>query len=381
MPYARTTLRLILPLWSSCAGSTLAQQADRLDPDKVQAATQAFTEISRDVQALGDWSDQAALFETIMDQAWRDNQWDSEPDRFARELASAVTRIPPWQFNDRMNKMTDMIGERYNLDTGQRARFQARIMREAAGFAISNAEVIASQARDFVDMRRTNQPFTAERIAKWTRESDPLLADGWVRMDRVAENMKRDMNPDQKRLLQKDYERFDRRMDDFLKRRDAWAKGEWSPREWGLHKDPAHSPAARRAAVTNPDAAARLRPDATPGHTDSVIIPADIARDRDRRRPPDALPHNESTWARYIRKFIQRHRLDAGQRDAAHSILAELEARAAQYRLKHAAAINAIPPNEHDTADKLAPIRAMFDELKARADALLTRIQRDKKKD
>lgn len=368
---------LPLLVFSACVWPAAGQDREPIDPEQARQAVERFDAIGRDLRKLGDWSEQAALFNGMMDRLWEDNHWDSEPDVFARELAEQVTRIPPWRFNDRMQKMTDMIGDRYRLDAGQSVRFRSRLMRELFGFSVKNAEVLASQAREFIDARLNRRPFTPEQVARWTRESDPALADGLFRVERVIDSMKRDMSPEQQKLLQKDYDGFDRRINGFLKQRADWARGKWTPREWGLDKDPIHNPAAARGAlepgVTDPRRNA-VNPDHAAG--DPLVIPGDFGPHRPGHRPPDALSHNESTWARYVRKFIARHKLDAGQRDAALSILAELESRAADYRRLHAPDIESVSPDRRDTAEALAPIRGMFEELKARTGALLTRVQR-----
>jgi gas vesicle protein len=88
-------------------------------------------------------------------------------------------------------------------------------------------------------------------------------------------------------------------------------------------------------------------------------------------------------WASYVELFIETYDLDEGQQSTARSILSELQARRDEYEQLYREEFQAIPKNgdEKDRASRSAelnaPIREMFDELKARLDRIPRPAQRD----
>ncbi len=344
------------------AGSGDAQDADKTGQRPSDAAMARFDSVMTDVRRMGDWPVQAERLNTMLDHMWRGNGWDSESDVFARDAAREVTNIPPWEFERRMEKITELVADRYAFNPTQRDRFRSNLYRESFGFIFNNFDVIAKHAGEFVSSRVTGQPLTPEQIARWTKESESLIADGMARADRMGNTMRGNTDARQKELLRRDFEGFDRRMDDIIRLRAEWARGRWKPSDWGMQDDPIQSPQARSEAK-------RAIGDRGSGST--------ALSDHIRRiTAPDALLYDESTWARYVRKFIERHALDAGQQTAIRSILSELESRAKQYRQTHRAEIEPVPVQERSEAEALEPVRKMFLELKARSEALLTEPQR-----
>ncbi len=357
----RLALSLVLALAPLTAA--VAEEPDVSGAQIPESAIKQFDGVMNDVRALGEWPVQAERLNTMMDNMWRGNGWDEETDTFARKIAREVTNIPPWEFERRMEKITEMVTKRYAFDPAQADSFRSSIYRESLGFMFSNFEVISKHAGEYVVSRVRGEPLTAEQIARWTKESDPLIADAMSRVDRMRVNTRRDANPRQKQLLRRDFDGFDRRMDDIVKQRAAWARGEWKPDAWGMQDDPVQVPQSRR--VPPDSAEIRRAREETPF---AMVGRGGLI---------DVLTANETTWARYVRKFIERHELDAGQQTAIRSILAELESRAGQYRQAHCAEIDAVPVPERSSATELAPIREMFSELQARSLALLTQSQRD----
>ena len=343
------------------------------DLANVAKAMRNVSEFGVEIKKLGDSSVQADLIDEFVDKLWERNAWNTESDLFAKRLNHEIARIPPWQFKRRLNKLSDMVAERYEFSTGQELRYQAKTFSEIIGFVVRNAGVISQHVGEYVNRRINNKPVSAEDVQRWTRESQPLVDDFLTIFGRVNESMQRDMNPRQRQLLERDLESFDRQMEYIKEQRASWARGEWRPEDWGLENDPIQMGLpTSNAGDTRLPGSVPLSPTARPR---AYAPPNTMAL----REP--YVPEDESTWAVYVRRFIKTHGLDAGQRDAIRSILAELESRAAQYRRLHAGELAAVPGVGRATAEAFAPIRDMFAELKARAQGLLTEPQRtaDKK--
>lgn len=335
-------------------------------PDHARA-NQQLNGLGVEIQKLGDWSIQADMIDSFMDKVWDRNGWNTEADVFARRLTNEVAHIPPWQFQKRMEKLTELIADRYTFSPSQKNRFRSRVYRETIGMIAGNADMISSQVREYVSARLDKKPLTPDQIARWTKESEPLVADMLGRADRIIESMKRDMTDEQKRILDRDYQSFDQRTNYFVKQRAAWAKGLWIPEDWGLEHDPIQTGQSPDKAENRTQAAAMSDPfgnplvmEAPPPHPESATI---------------HHAEDETTWARYVREFIATHNLDAGQRTAIQSILSEMEFRAEHYRKQHRKDLETVPPTRRLTSPLHQPIRQMFQELQARSEALLTKEQ------
>jgi hypothetical protein len=240
------------------------------------------------------------------------------------------------------------------MSTREAASLKSAMYREALGFMWNNAPVLFRQVREYVDKRVRGEPFSAEQVAKWIQESEPLMEDWKERHDRLVEAIRPLVDEQHRELLERDLERFDRRMERFEALRESWSKGNWKPEQWGLDDDPIQNQGLGEglSGFTPIERAAMLRRG---------------------RLPAKHWDYDPSTWERYVRAFIALYDLDAGQIDAAESILAELLARAADYMWSHRVALADIPRDQRSTHERFRPLRDMFAELKTR----LARIPRD----
>ncbi len=108
--------------------------------------------------------------------------------------------------------------------------------------------------------------------------------------------------------------------------------------------------------------------------------------------PLDPISVELAGWAKYVKDFILRFDLDEGQRDAAHSCLSELTARANAHRQRYREELSALeqriqsketsPKIEADIKRELVrlygPIDDMFAELRERLKQIPTERQRKK---
>ncbi len=336
----------------------LAAQPDASPPPVDEKLLNAFDQVERDVRRLGDWSQQSAIIRDAVRKVWQRSGWTDETDAYALKVAEEVSAIPPWDFPARMDKFTGLLAERYQLNDEQKSRVTSLFYQESFGFFLKNAKVVIDQAREVVGARVRQEPFTPEQVARWARDGAPLMADGRARIERIADLMRQDLSPAQREILQRDFAGFERRFRDMEKMRTEWADGRWRPEDWGLEADPIQSGQAAPAPTDQPAKSGR-----TPGP-------------RGLSGPTRLLPHDETTWVIYVRDFSQRYRLDSAQRTAADSILTELVERAAQFRRDHANEIARVPMPARTYDPALAPIRRVFEELKARLDPIPTGAQR-----
>jgi hypothetical protein len=357
---------LALPIATAVAGPD-ADAPDKADPKQAVEAMRKVHELGQEVRRLGDWSRHADHIESFIDDLWERNGWNTESDQFARRLNHEVTRIPPWRFKGRLDRMSELVADRYHLSARQRIQFEAKLFAESVGFVAGNADTILRHAHDYVEKRLNGEPLTPEVVQRWTNESDPLVADLMARVDRICNSVSRDMTPAQRAKFQRDLESLQRQMQFALQRRESWRRGDWKPEDWGLQKDPIQLGHALAREKHDPRLADRP--------TQNRHRPTGKTAIAARVHEP-FVAENESTWAAYVRIFVARHDLDAGQRDAIHSILSELEARAANFRARHADELDAVPKGQRENSAAYQPLRDMFDELQRRAEALLTGTQR-----
>ena len=310
-----------------------------------------------ELRKLGDWNQQAALIDESLDRQWRENEWNSEADQFARRAAGEVSHIPPWNFSERIGKMTELVAERYAFTDAQRARFQAAVYSEAGGLLIKNYKVLWEQTKEFIAKSNGGEPFTPELVARWARELDPLVADARERLDRMAQGLEQTMTPAQRAILRRDLESLERRKVFFDNVRQRWAEGGWEPADFGLARDPLYT---------------NWRPN--PQYQELQRRRA--AEEAARRRQEQLEAVNETAWERYVRRFVAEYELDPAQRETAYSILRELQARADDYRTSHRAELAPLTPEALANDPLGAPLARMFEELKARLDIIPTAAQR-----
>ncbi|MCH7526472.1 MAG: hypothetical protein IID39_03450, partial [Planctomycetes bacterium] len=270
-----------------------------IGPETRDRAMEQIGLVTREFTKLGVWSSQTEMIENFIRDVWRENHWETEADRFAKDTMLQVSRIPPWRFEERMDKLIDRFSDRYELSPPQKVRFRSKLYRETFGLILRNASMMANQTREYVNTRLDARPFTTEQVARWTIESEDLVADSFKGMDRIFEALERDMSLEQREILQHDFGSHERRKKYVLEQRSKWAKGQWRPEDWGLRNDPIQ---AGRVAQAQGAAGGSLPSD----RPVSRNAPATGSLDRTPHKPDNRfVPEDESTWGRYIRLFIE----------------------------------------------------------------------------
>ena len=310
-----------------------------------------------------DWEHEYPFIARAIENVWARNGWNEEADRYARDLVNEVAAIPPWEFRKRFDLFTRRVGERYQLTPLQIERFQRLVMREIGRILPRHSGVILGQAIEALKTRGASQPFTAEQVARWTKAGEPLFKDARASFDFVAREFSSGLTAGQRRIWDRDLAAANKRWNDIETARGRWIQGGWQADDWGLQGDPIQQGTGRGAAV-EPPRAVKL--------TDGAGAPAQV------ERLPRWRAYDPSTWFAYVLDFEKRFNLDDGQTSAARSIHAELVGRAAAYTQAHAEQMRKVPPDERDTNEAYAPIRAYFTELQARLEAIPTTAQRNR---
>lgn len=362
----RFTTRLIglsVVLACSTEGQDAAARQDAASGEQFDEA-KAVAEIDRltaEFKKLGDWEAQYEIIDRAMDRAWSRNGWDSEADLFARQMIREVARIPPWEFERRMDKMVEQVGDRYGFGQPQRARFRATMYREMFGLLWAHGPTIVKQSREYIGMRLRGEPFTPEAVAQWVRESEDLAEGMRERTARIIDEFGQTIDKSHRALFERDLQSFNRRMAYMDQMRESWAEGGWKPEDWGLDNDAIQLGAAQPIRPASEFSAAQQ----------AAMGRLGIA--------PDAhWGYDPSSWEVYVRGFIALYQLDASQTATAESILVEVLGRAMAYMRTRAAELVEVRVNDRATDERFAPVRSLFGELKERLGRIPTAAQRDR---
>lgn len=307
-----------------------------------------------------DWDSERRFLERAAKNVWERNGWTSEADRFALDVVCEVSAVPPWEPMKRLNLLAERIEGRYALSGVKRVKFRKAFMRETARFLMRNSGLLLEQTREWIDARARGEPYTPQQIARWAKESQPLLEEMRESTELMIEELEPLLEPDRRRVLERDRQSFEKRARFIGEMSVRWARGEWEPADWGLPADPAQRHGARPSAVSSVAKAAALHGAARGARTGRWH------------------PYDPATWHVYVRGFQNRFRLIAGQVIAAESILAELVSRGNRYVDAHREALGKVPLAERMTHEVYDPIRTLFGELQHRLDAIPTSGQRER---
>ena len=370
-PLRRPPNKLLMPagfmVMALMAGKHVSAQPQDEPLEQDEQAERAAAEL---LNPLGetfsgfDWDAEHPNIQRSITNIWSNNDWNDEADLFARDVATEVTAIPPWQMADRLELMTKRVAARYDFTPEQRSRFQAALLREAGGFLLRHATDLLAYSQEAVETRANGQPFSAEQVARWAKEYRPVMDDVRVTIERFIGRMEPDLTPRQRKLLQRDHASYEKRRRTIDEAMGEWAKGKWEPAQWGLEDDPIQT--GKRESQKPDDPSRRIKPlqDRTQKNRAKVVI-------------PKWVDYDPTTWFAYVLEVEKRYRLDAGQMGTAESIHAELLERASAYQTSHAAELAAVAPAQRAKAEAYERVRDIFRELQARLDAIPTTSQRD----
>lgn len=350
----------LVPVFLMIAGVAGGQPAsERGEADQPRIGS--FEALTESAQGL-DWEQESRRWLQAVDKVFERRGWTSESHQYARSMIHDVTAVPPWDIVGRFNVITECMRGRYDLSPEQVSRLKSTMAREWGGLLMQHGGTILEQTTEILQTRVANKPFTAEQVARWTKESEPMMRASHESAERVRSDVDALLRSDQRELWDRDWDAFLERWDAVDAMRSEWAQGKWDAAEWGLEEDPIQ----RGVPAEETQGAAQYEP------------PSDEARSRRANAQPTKwLAHDPSTWVAYIRDMKERCTFSPGQTDAAWSIHAELVERATAYIETHAAQLESVPDSERSTDEGYEPVRTIFEELRERLHAMLTDRQRD----
>lgn len=350
---------------SSLQSELSSEEFVALTHGNTPALAEGFTGLVEMARKLN-WDDQANVISGALDSLWRTNGWNGEADQFALQLARDVSRIPPWDFMQRFELATQRVADRYGLSESDRGKFKGAVLRESTSFFMKNAPIILSHSTEMVQTRLNNQPFTAEQVARWSREGQALMPAMREMVQRISAEVKPLVPPDRRELVERDLESFERRQRHMLNMAARWMNNGWKPEDWGLQNDPVHKAAAASASASAAPAGTK--------HVAEINPPPQLPA-----IPTRWIPHEPTTWIAYVHDVCKKYALDAGQISTAESIHAELLLRATDFVETHKDELAAVPPVSRATDAAYEPLLRYFSELQVRLDAIPTSAQRDAK--
>jgi len=322
-------------------------------------------------RSLGRWDLHAVFIREVTERFWQRQGWDTDSDRFAKQLVERISQSPPWDISGRIDTAVRLLQQRYDLSADQVAYLRRTAWRETWRLLIRHAPTLAAYGREVIAARLSGRPFSPRHVAKWVRMLRPLVEDARSRFEQVAEQFAETLTPQQREVFAKDFAAYLRRAETVEQLLDKWARGNWRPEEWGLTPEMFSLQWAREKVL-----AGRAL------HTEDKEQTA-------RKTIETPLPDRPDTWTAYVLNFIKNYNLDAMQQAEALAILKELKARAAQYFRSHQADFDRLDlltakadsdalrrSLEQQRQALLEPVRQMFEELKVRLDQIPTTRQR-----
>lgn len=361
------------------------EQPEERSPWRVQ---ERVTRLFRALGSLSDWDTHSAYITSALEKTYERNGWTSEPDRFAMEMIREVNRIPPWKPEQRFDTAAEMMAERYGLDQEQQRLMRATLIRESNDLFVRHSSRIMQYGVEAIQTRAAGEPFTPEQVARWAQLAEPVFLDSRERMNVAAEEFAKQLRPEQAEALLSDLDAANGRMDDLYVQSQRWADGDWDPLDWGLEEDPIQTGVAGKAAA---DAAAEAAGEpSSPQPPPQEQAPSAIA-DLAGRGPAAATsqPVDDDAWAQYVRRFIEKYKLNEAQQERAWRIYRDVKARGDAQRRRYGQQIEAAQRRAAVRMDEKgqtgvtelqarlkSQLEQLYGQLKARLDKLPTRQQR-----
>lgn len=200
------------------------------------------------LEGLGPWDQHHKYFMSAVTSVYEKNGWDSESDRFSLDLIREVESKPPMAIQERFDTMVGMFSDRYMLDENQERDLRSTVMNESLQVFAKHSGRIMSYALEAIQTRASGEAFTPEQVARWAQLAEPVFNDGRERMVVAAKAFMEKLDPQQRQLVERDLEAATQRLDRVQQMGEHWARGEWSPSDWGLDNDPIQRAGEARAA-------------------------------------------------------------------------------------------------------------------------------------
>ena len=205
---------------------------------RTQELFEQANDLALKLHRSGPWEKHAQVIGQSVESLFAQHGLTNETEQFVKRLLLDVTKVPPWDFNGRLNVASKHLRERYGLNDEQVKTMQTTFIRMSFAFFVKNAEKIVPTAREIIETRLENKPYTPERVARWAQTLKPVMVEWYnvvsANVDRLANEH---LTPEQRQKLDRDLSIVDRRLKEGFQLVERWEKGEWTPEMWGLEKD------------------------------------------------------------------------------------------------------------------------------------------------
>ena len=301
-----------------------ADDADHQHEEEVDAS---FTGGLNDyLKRTGIWQRQRGFLAETAQRIATLREWDTDFDRFALRVITEVTAIPPWEGENRTERLLDLLSERYDLDSNQRESVSDIITRISTEWQKDHDDSLTACTLDAMEVRATGQLITPELAMLWTQQAGPALEDARERFTLATRRYMSQLRPEQREKVLADIRIANQRQDTLISTSEQWGIGHWTEALWGLDQDPIQQQAharlerdiAQQAPETNsqPSEAARIvAVEAKPASSPAAELPAKQATSKSQ---------DLDDWARYVHAFIKRYSLTEDQSQSAWRIHARV---------------------------------------------------------
>jgi hypothetical protein len=345
----------------------------------------------RALGSLSDWDTHSAYITAALEKTYERNGWTSEPDQFAMDMIREVNQIPPWRPEQRFDAAVEMMAERYGLDEGQKRLMRATLIRESNDLFVRHSSQIMQYAVEAIQTRAAGEPFTPEQVARWAQLAEPVFLDSRERMNVAAAEFAKHLRPEQAEALLIDLDAANRRMDDLYVQSQRWADGDWDPVDWGLEEDPIQTGTAGKGTAHGaaPLAGEPQSVEQQPEHKHGQPTIGELVAAGRGAAGASSQPAEDDAWAQYVRRFIEKYKLNDAQQAHAWRIYRDVKARGDTQRRRYTQQIEAAQRRGGGRKDEKtqtgvtelqARLKSQLDQLyvqlKARLDKLPTRQQR-----
>lgn len=379
-----------------CPAAAPGQELDQPDQrprrarrDRMQVLREKALELIQATQALGDWDEHYEYMVDAAERVFERHGWDSESDLFALEVGREVGAIPPWNMLERHDRFMEMVGDRYLLDEEQMASLQGRLIRMNVELFSRHSDRIMQYAVEAIETRAAGEPFTPEQVARWTTLAEPVFQDVRGSLNAAATDFMRELDPEQRELVEQDMAAANRRMSDIERMGQKWKRGQWDPHDWGMEQDPIQNPGGD-ASGTAASEEAGSRPaerEASAGAEPTDLAEAEGRADESAR--PAGGPKADDVWARYVRAFIRKYDLNDEQQQRAWLICRDARQRDEVFERRYQRQMEVLRAKSADrdgdktgaamrtrTEKRQAELERLFNLFKRRLERLPTRAQR-----
>ncbi len=374
-------------------------------PNRLQQMFNEANELAARVQRSGPWDQHAKEIEKAVESIVSLNNLTGEAEQFGKRLIIEVSKLPPWEFDKRLNVAGELIKERYGLNDEQMKKMRSQFVRNSFTFFVQNAEQILPVAREFIETWTERKPVTPEMVARWTIRLRPIF-NKWYgdAVNEVNKFCGENLTPEQREKVNQDMGVLAKHVKLFDQTIAKWQQGGWEPDHWGLGKDPVHAELQAQlerrrtggatAASGTPAVAAPAAALPPPPPPPSVAAPSRgpmrigdnrFSSGRAAARATPQPPTSDDAWSAYVRQFITRYGLDESQKSTAYAILKDMQERAQAYRssrsdqiaqaekrVKEATSAEERNDAQTELRDVLKGMEDLFEELKTRLQTIPT---------